>query len=239
MRSPARVLALLVLVLGLAPLARAIDAPQGPSAPPQGASSASEWDPAFAAFAAADRASPPPEGAVLFVGSSSIRLWTGLEAGFGPDTVVLKRGFGGSRLSDCVSNLNRLVIGYKPRMVMVYAGDNDLAAGAEPADVLKRFAQFVEGVHRALPATRIDYISIKPSPARIELLGRIRATNALIRDYIAGDGRLQYVDVHAAMLDASGRPRSELFGADGLHLNAEGYALWTSIMAPYVRNAAR
>jgi lysophospholipase L1-like esterase len=197
------------------------------------------WDAAFAAFAAADLAAPPPEGAILFVGSSSIRLWDGLEGDFAVRKVVLKRGFGGSKLSDCVQNLGRLVVRYKPSVVLVYAGDNDLAAGSRPEEVLRRFAAFVDGVHRALPATRIDYISIKPSPLRASLLPEIRATNALIRDYVATASGVAYIDVFSSMVDADGQPRGELFAADRLHLNRDGYALWTSLIGPYVREAAR
>lgn len=199
----------------------------------------SPWNDAFAAFAAADRAAPPAEGSVLFVGSSSIRMWTGLEGQFGPKRVVLKRGFGGSKLSDCVKNLQRLVIRYRPRVVLVYAGDNDLAAGSAPDEVLRRFIAFVDGVQRALPETRIDFISIKPSPLRAALIPRIREANALIRAYVGTNPGLSYIDVFTPMLDAEGNPRRELFLADTLHLNADGYALWQSVIAPYVQIAAR
>lgn len=197
------------------------------------------WDDAFAAFADADRASPPPEGGVLFVGSSSIRLWKGLERQFGARQVVLKRGFGGSQLSDCVKYLQRLVIRYRPHQVLVYAGDNDLAAGGTPEQVLRRFAAFVDGVQRALPETQIAFISIKPSPRRAALIPKVREANELIRAYIASHSNLAYIDVFSRMLDVEGNPRAELFVADSLHLNAEGYAMWTSIIAPYVQQAAR
>jgi lysophospholipase L1-like esterase len=200
---------------------------------------ASPWADSFAAFAAADRAAPPPEGGVLFVGSSSIRLWDNLETQFKARPVVLKRGFGGSQLSDCVKNLGRLVTRYRPRMVLVYAGDNDIAAGVAPGEVLRRFIAFVHGVHHDLPQARIDYISIKPSPARRALLPRIREANALIRDYAARHPSLGYIDVFTPMLDADGNPRDELFREDDLHLNTRGYALWTSVIAPYVQTAAR
>lgn len=199
----------------------------------------SPWEDTFAAFAAADRRSPPPEGGVLFVGSSSIRLWNDLESQFDARPVVLKRGFGGSKLSDCVQNLGRLVIRYRPRMVLVYAGDNDLASGSTPEEVLQRFTAFVTGVHRELPQTRIDYISIKPSPARSALLPRIRATNALIRAYVDQHPDLGYIDVFTPMLDQDGQPRAELFRADALHLNAAGYALWKGVIAPYVQLASQ
>ena len=197
------------------------------------------WDEAFAAFADADRATPPPAGGVLFVGSSSIRLWQDLEQQFKAQPVVLKRGFGGSRLADCVQNVGRLVIRYRPATVLVYAGDNDLAMGSTPEEVAHRFAAFVDAVHRDLPDTQIDYISIKPSPSRATLLPAIAAANAMIRAYVAAHARLAYVDVYSAMLDEHGAPRAELFQPDQLHLNPSGYALWHKIIAPYVQVAGR
>jgi lysophospholipase L1-like esterase len=201
-----------------------------PDAPAPG----SRWDAAFAGFAADDEAHPHPPGGVLFVGSSSIRLWSDLESQFNDLPVVIKRGFGGSQLSDCVKHLSRLVLRYRPRTVLVYAGDNDLATGSAPSEVLRRFTAFADGVHQALPDTEIFYISIKPSPARFTLLPQIRATNALIRDYADREGKVDYIDVFTPMLDASGRPRPELFRADALHLNADGYALWKRVIAPHV-----
>jgi lysophospholipase L1-like esterase len=192
------------------------------------------WDAPLAAFAAADDKKAPPPGGVLFVGSSSIRLWDDLETDFAALPVVIKRGFGGSRLSDCVHYLDRLVIRYRPRMVLVYAGDNDLAEGRTPDDVLRQFEAFVQGVHSALPATRIAFISIKPSPARASLLPEIRHANAMIEQFAARQPGVAYVDVYSPMLAADGSPRAELFRPDELHLNATGYALWKSVISRYV-----
>ena len=210
----------------------AADAPSGAAAEPY--RPASPWDAAFAAFAVDDVTHPRPAGGVLFVGSSSIRLWSDLEDQFKDLPIVIKRGFGGSQLSDCVKHLNRLVVRYRPRTVLVYAGDNDLAAGTPPQEVFRRFTAFVEGVHRELPETDIVYISIKPSPSRLGLMPQIRETNALIRDYADAEGKVDFVDVYTPMLDASGQPRRDLFRADALHLNAEGYALWKRVIAPHV-----
>jgi len=192
---------------------------------------ASPWDQAFEAFAVDDESHPHAAGGVLFVGSSSIRLWSDLQDQFKDLPVVINRGFGGSQLADCVKNLNRLVIRYRPSTVLVYAGDNDLAAGITPEEVLHRFASFVEGVHRELPDTRIAYISIKPSPLRIGLLPQIRQTNTLIRDYTEGLDRVAFIDVYTPMLDPSGKPRGELFRADLLHLNADGYERTSPVKA--------
>jgi lysophospholipase L1-like esterase len=194
----------------------------------------SRWAHAMRDFATMDRMKPPRPGAVVFVGSSSVRLWNGLEGQFG-NTVVLKRGFGGARLSDCIENFEQLVVKYRPRLVLLYAGDNDLADGNPPREVLRRFVAFAERIQQRLPSARLAFISIKPSPARQELLQQARVANRLIASYVRGRPGLAYVDVFDAMLGSDGLPRRELFAPDGLHLNADGYALWRSALAPLVR----
>jgi len=200
----------------------------------RGAVQADRWEETMAAFAAADLRKAPPAGGVLFVGSSSIRLWDKLEEQFEAVPVV-KRGFGGSRLADCVKYLDRLVIKYRPRLVMVYAGDNDLAEGGTPQDILNRFKAFTEGIHKRLPKTEIAFISIKPSPARRALIDQARAANELVREYADAHPQVEYVDVFTPMLAADGAPRAELFRKDSLHLNDAGYALWRKVMRPFVR----
>lgn len=197
-------------------------------------SAEARWEDALAAFAAADLKRAPEPGGVLFVGSSSIRLWDNLEAEFA-DARVIKRGFGGSRLSDCVRLLDRLVIKYRPRTVMLYAGDNDLAEGSTPEEVLRRVKAFADGVHNRLPQTRVTFISIKPSPARRTLIERARAANRLVEDYAAAHPGVDYIDVFTPMLTADGLPRQELFAKDALHLNERGYALWRTLIRPFVR----
>jgi lysophospholipase L1-like esterase len=200
-----------------------------------GASSASSrWAHAIRDFAAMDRSKPPRPGAVVFVGSSSVRLWHGLEGQFG-STVVVKRGFGGARLSDCVEHLDQLVVKHRPRLVLLYAGDNDLAEGAPPGEVLQRFVAFAERIRERLPKARLVFVSIKPSPARQALLLQVRVANRLIESYVRGRPGLAYVDVFSSMLDSDGLPRRELFAADELHLNADGYALWRAVLAPLFR----
>lgn len=191
-----------------------------------GAAQSSPWQSDFDAFAAADLRMPPARGGVVFVGSSSIRLWPALEQAFERFPAVLQRGFGGSTMNDCAEHVERLVLAYAPRTVVLYAGENDLAAGAAPAAVLASVQRFVERVRQEHPGAHLAYVSIKPSPLRAALLPSIQATNALVRDYFAGLANAQFVDVHAAMLDGEGRPRGELFGPDRLHMNAAGYALW-------------
>ena len=207
---------------------------QSPPQSPLQRAAADRWEETLAAFAAADLKNAPPHGAVLFVGSSSIRLWDDLEEQF-KDARVLKRGFGGSRLTDCVKHLDRLVITYQPRLVMLYAGDNDLAEGGSPEEVLERVKAFADGVHGRLPDTQVTFISIKPSPARRALIQKARAANELVRAYADTHPKVDYIDVFSPMLTADGAPRAELFRKDALHLNDEGYALWRRIIQPFVR----
>ena len=192
------------------------------------------WEQTLAVFDALDRERAPPPDGVLFVGSSSIRLWDSLQKDFAALPVVINRGFGGSKLSDCVRHLDRLVVPYRPRLVLVYAGDNDIAAGRTAEDILARFRAFAEGVRASLPRTRIAFISIKPSPARARLIPEIRRANALVHDYVATVPNTQFIDVFTPMLAADGSPRPELFRADALHLSASGYELWRTVIGPYV-----
>lgn len=197
-------------------------------------SAPSQWEPDIVAFETADRANPPRTGSVVFVGSSSIRMWESLASDF-PGLPVVNRGFGGSELGDAVQFADRIVVPYKPRVVVLYAGDNDLAAGKTPEQVFAQFRSFVAIMHRELPNTRVVFIAIKPSIARVNIIDNMRTANQLIKNYIAKDNKLVYVDVFTPMLDASGQPRKDLFLEDGLHMNAKGYAIWRELVDPVVR----
>lgn len=193
------------------------------------------WKSELEAFSAADRKQMPPAGGVLFVGSSSIRMWSDLETSFPDQPLVIRRGFGGSRLSDSAELVHRLVLPYQPRLVVLYAGENDLSEGASPQEVLGHFVRFVQQVRAALPGTRVAYLSIKPSPSRLVKMAVMREANLLIQTHVLANENLDYIDVHTAMLDNDGRPRPELFVRDQLHLSAEGYGLWRQIVSAHLR----
>lgn len=220
-----------------APARRADASPSTARASPAGrhlSEIEARWRSSLEAFAEADRVQAPPPGGVLFVGSSSIRLWTNLEAQFDVTPAIIKRGFGGSRLEDCARYADRLVLPYRPRLVVVYAGDNDLAEGATPLAVLRSFQRLVQVVQLDLPQTRIAYVSIKPSPLRLALLPKMEEANRLIQEYVRNLPNLDYIDVYTKMLDSTGLPRADLYQADQLHLNAQGYALWRREIAEHL-----
>jgi hypothetical protein len=190
------------------------------------------------AFEASDKIDPPRSGGVVFVGSSSIRLWPNLAADFA-EANVIQRGFGGSELWQVVKYAPRIVLPYCPERVVLYAGDNDIAAGRSPEQVLADYRDFVTLVHRALPKTRIAFVSIKPSGSRWTLIDKIRRANELVREYSSSDPLLTYVDVFDPMLGSSGTPNGGLFAADSLHLSTSGYALWRELLAPFVYGSPR
>lgn len=195
---------------------------------------ADKWEATMAAFEKRDRENPPPEGGIVFVGSSSIRLWD-LKKSF-PDLPVINRGFGGSEVSDSVRYVDRIVIKYKPRTIVFYAGDNDIAHGESPEQVASDVREFVAKVREKLPETTILFLSIKPSGARANLREKQERANALIRQLAEDDQRFKFVDVGRVLLDRNGVPRPELFLEDQLHLNAKGYDLWNEILAPSLKS---
>lgn len=190
------------------------------------------WEPAIAAFEAADREQPPASGGVVFVGSSTIRMWNTSE--LLADLPVINRGFGGSEMVDSAHFAERIVLPYRPRVVLVYAGSNDLSKEATPCQVLADFATLVEKVHAVLPETEVVFLSIKPSRKRWPLIHRIRATNALIEAYCIDGPHRHFLNVHEAMLNAEGQPEEQYLAADGLHLNPEGYRRLTELVRPTI-----
>ncbi len=195
------------------------------------------WADRMAQFAEQDQEHPAPSGGVVFVGSSSIRLWD-LEKSF-PEMQPkpLNRGFGGSQLVDSIQRAEELVLKHKPRLVLVYAGDNDIAAGKDAPRVVNDFRKLASLVKQHLPEVQIAYIAIKPSIARWNLQETMADANHQIAERCGSDEQLTFVDVWLPMLGDDGKPRPELFRDDGLHLNDKGYQLWTSLVAPVIESA--
>lgn len=191
------------------------------------------WEPAIRDFEEQDKIHPPKPGCIVFTGSSSFRFWDTLVSDMKP-LEVINRGFGGSEFSDLDQYANRIVIAYRPRAVVVYEGDNDLAEGSPktPEMVAGDFRKFVQIVHAALPDTWIYILAIKPSKLRWNQWPNMKAANKLMQDYAATHERVQYIDIATSMFDANGNLPRDLFKADGLHPTAKLYAMWTAIIKP-------
>ncbi|HKT27340.1 SGNH/GDSL hydrolase family protein [Dyella sp.] len=192
-----------------------------------------QWNAAIEAFESSDRANPPPQHAVLFIGSSSIEHWKSVAADF-PEVKVINRGFGGSELSDSTYFADRIVKPYHPRAIVLYAGDNDLFDGHTPQQVHDDFVAFVARVRSFDPGVAIAFVAIKPSMARKALLPKIKQANALVRNYASTQKNVTYIDVFTPMLGADGQPQPKWFIEDGLHMNRAGYALWIALLKPWV-----
>ena len=218
----------MVLVVSVIPCIAWSAVGDEPAKPP----AADPWEPAIKSFEDQDRKSPPATEAIVFVGSSSIRMWK-LDTSF-PKHVCLNRGFGGSQLGDAARYADRIVIPYKPRVVVLYGGDNDLNAGKSPESVFANYRAFRDKVRAALPETKIVFVSIKPSPSRWKLREKALEANRLIRAEIEQGKGLVYIDVWMPMLGDDGMPRAELFLKDQLHMNETGYAIWNKLVEPHL-----
>jgi lysophospholipase L1-like esterase len=208
---------------------------QAVAAPPAPVTDAAhkKWEPEIAAFEKADREHPPEKGGVLFIGSSSIRLWKSLAADF-PKQHILNRGFGGSQIEDSIYFADRIVFPYAPRLIVMYAGGNDINAGKSVDQVVKDFETFAGKVHAQLPDTEIAYISIAGNPARWAQVDKVKAVNARIAAMAKTDPKVKFIDVFTRMLGPDGMPRPEIFSPDRLHMNEAGYKLWKEIVGPYL-----
>jgi lysophospholipase L1-like esterase len=193
----------------------------------------SRWEKQIAAMEAADRKNPPPKGGVLFVGSSTIRLWKTLAEDF-PEHKVINRGFGGSEIVDATHFADRLIFPHEPRQIFLRSGGNDIHAGRLPREVAADFAEFVRVVHARLPQTEILYIAFNPAPARWGETDKLRELNRLVRAMALNMPRVGFVDAFDITLGPDGNARPELFVKDQLHLSPEGYKRLTARVRPFL-----
>jgi lysophospholipase L1-like esterase len=188
------------------------------------------------AFKKADSASFPSPHQILFVGSSSIRLWSDLQKNF-PDYPIINRGFGGSTLRDVDFYFNDIIKPYHAKQIVIYCGDNDFASDKDlPVDsVVTRLERLVGKIRLSDENVKITYISIKPSPSRKELTPKFIVANERIRQFLNKQKNTSFVDVYHKMLDKRGLPLKSIFLADNLHMNAAGYAIWQKAIKPQLK----
>lgn len=175
-----------------------------------------------------------PRKYILFTGSSSIVGWESLATDF-PDKKVLNHAFGGSQTFEVLHFADRIITPYKPKQVVIYSGDNDIAAGKSPQTVLTDFKTLFDKIREARNKTFVTFISIKPSPSRKQFMPDIVKANQLVKDFLATRKRTSYVDVYNPMLLPNGNPKPELFKSDSLHMVPAGYKLWADILKPYLK----
>ncbi len=186
-------------------------------------------------FKKQDSAHFPQKGAIEFVGSSSFEKWHDVQDYF-PGYPIINRGFGGSSLPDVIRYTNDIIIPYQPKQIVIYCGDNDLAASnTVTADtVFQRFQQLFQNIRDSLPNASVVFVSIKPSPSRAQLMPQMEKANTLIKNFLQKQPNTAFVDVYHLMLTPNGQPNKDLFIEDQLHMNKEGYAIWQKAIRPYL-----
>lgn len=214
------VLFLIVTTIGLVP---------GSCAAAQAATNGFEKD--ILAFEAADRANPPSAGAILFVGDSQFTRWKTVHQDL-PEYRIINRGFGGSKMTDLLLYTERIVLPYKPRMIVVNEGGNDIHSGRTPEQLLADIRTFVSQVRSVLPNVPIVFSGLTPSPARWNETDTRLRFNQMLRGYLANGKKLIYLDLFDGYLGADGKPQEQFFVEDKLHHSAAGYAVRMRIMRP-------
>ena len=220
-------------VLSLSLLAAILPALGQEASPHDAKSNFAKWEKEVAAYEASDRQNPPPKDGILFIGSSTIRLWKTLADDF-PNLKVINRGFGGSEIVDSTHFANRLIFPHEPKQIFLRAGGNDIHAGRTPKQVAADFAIFVRVVHARLPKTEILYIGVSPAPSRWAESDKYRELNRLIREMALDMPRVGFVDSFDMVLQPNGTARPELFVKDRLHFAPEGYQLLRERVRPFL-----
>jgi hypothetical protein len=184
-----------------------------------------------------DRAAPPPQNAILFIGSSIFRQWTNVKEHMAP-LPVFNRAFGGSRTWEVLHYMDQIVLPYRPRIIVYYTGSNDVNAGQPAQAIVGRTMEFMTRAHTALPATRIYYVAINRSPDKRDKWDVVDAVNARMKATAASSPYLDYIDLNSVLF-RHGEPRMELYRPDGLHFHPPAYDEFTGIIKPVLTQAWR
>jgi lysophospholipase L1-like esterase len=204
-----------------------------PGAQQRATSEPNRWEPAMQKFEEQEKTAPSPKGEIVFWGASSIVRWNLPE--YFPNMKVINRGFGGSEMADAARYAPRIVVPLRPRIVVLYPGENDIARGVTAETVSSGFQQFFKNIHDPLPQTRIIAIGLKPTPVRWQFVDEGRKANQLIKAFCGKQSVCTYVNVEPEMLGKDGHPRPELYVSDGEHMTPEGYKIWTRLVTPLLQ----
>jgi lysophospholipase L1-like esterase len=185
------------------------------------------------AFKKADSLQMPVKNGILFVGSSSFTMWKDLEKTY-QKYQAMNRGFGGSNLANAIYYADDIIFPYQPRQIIIYSGENDIAEGATPDVAFDRFKLLFSLIRKKMPNVAISFISIKPSLSREKLMPQMLYTNELIKRFLSAQANTSFIDVYHLMLQDNGKPMSDIFIKDNLHMNKKGYDIWTKTITPYL-----
>jgi lysophospholipase L1-like esterase len=190
-----------------------------------------DFESQVATFERKDVKFPPPTGAIVVTGSSTIRLWKQIRNDLAP-LETIPRGFGSSTADDLDYYLDRLVLPYAPRAVIIYEGDHDLQVGMTPEFILERMTSVVQRIGAAYPAARIYLVSVKPSLKYSSLWPQAQVVNQMLAELCLYVPNCSYVDTASYLLLPNGKPNTAYFRSDRVHLNDAGYAVWNAVLKP-------
>jgi lysophospholipase L1-like esterase len=181
------------------------------------------------AYEKQDSLAMPAKGQILFIGSSSFRLWKTFAADMQGLPASFNRGFGGSTLADALYYFDRMVVKYQPKWVFMYEGDNDLAKGKTPQVIAAEYDEFKARLAKQVPGAKLVFVSARPSLARTALLEKQRELNGLIKaksDY--------FIDMQTPFFLPDGSLMQDIFVADRLHLNEKGYVIFANQIRTFI-----
>jgi len=184
-------------------------------------------------FKKADSLQMPLKNGILFVGSSSLRMWKDLETTYKTYNSI-NRGFGGSNLEQAIYYADDIIFPYQPKQIVIYSGENDIAEGTSPEITFDRFKILFKLIRKKLPEVFISYISVKPSVSREKWMPQMIYTNELIKSYLSAQAKTSFIDVYHPMLQPNGKPMNDIFLADNLHMNSKGYEIWKKVITPFL-----
>ncbi|MBO9631831.1 MAG: G-D-S-L family lipolytic protein [Chitinophagaceae bacterium] len=180
-----------------------------------------------------DSLSAPPTSPILFVGSSSFRMWKDVKDYF-PGYTIINRGFGGSGIPHVIQYADDVIFKYNPRQIVIYCGENDLGADVKGEYIANKFKELFLLIRSKMPGVPIAYISMKPSPRREKFLDAMKDGNKRIRKFLKKQKKATYIDVFSAMCNKDGSIKTDLFLEDNLHMNSKGYKIWQPLIQPHL-----
>lgn len=189
------------------------------------------WENDIQQFEQQDKNEVYPPDAILFTGSSSIRLWSTLKKDMAPYPVI-QRGFGGSKLSDFAVYADRIVSPHPCSAIVIFIA-NDITGNEgdkSPSEVAALFRSSLKTIRQTHRDTPVFWIAITPTPSRWKAWPEIQKASAMIKDICSKEKNTYYISTDYAFLDEKGFPEKKYFRADMLHLNDEGYKAWNDII---------
>lgn len=191
------------------------------------------FDPEINYYRQADTVEELPENPILFIGSSSIKNWKNMDSAFA-GYPILNRGFGGSTFDDVINYADDVILKYDPKQIIIYCGENDFAAvdTITPEIVFSRFVNLIAVIRNKYPDVPVVYISLKPSPAKTNMMHKIIAFNTMVAIYVSQQNNMVFANVYSPMLTPEGQPDTSYFFTDKLHMNEKGYGVWNEVVRP-------